>query len=108
MAAGDTWVNCSTKNLSAEQLFRAVIVDDGNGNPAVRVYNPDGGGSGGSGYVPPVNNLRLQHYITGADNANVIAQLASWKSSNPAHTIVDITQLTGNDGVTGILIEYKI
>lgn len=39
MAAGDKYFNCDNQNITLDQIFRKLIVQDENGNPALRTYN---------------------------------------------------------------------
>lgn len=54
------------------------------------------------------NSLINQTFITGATDALMQANLVTWKTNNPAQKILTQTLLTGNDGVTGYLIEYTV
>ena len=53
-----------------------------------------------------INSGLSSTFITGADSATLQANLLAWQAANLTVRPVRITSLTGNDGVTGYLIEY--
>lgn len=120
MAAGDKFINCDNSYMPTDALFRSMVVQDSNGNPALRTYetNASGGGGGGGGdasaanqilqlnALAPNNSIVTEEYFTGANNAATIAALGAWKAVNTTKKIIETIPMNGNDGVNGIMIRW--
>lgn len=108
MAAGDKWFDCTPAKigLGIESILKLLLVDDGNQNPAVRVYVTNSASSGAVNIEYPANSAVTENYFTGADNAATIAALQSWKGSNGSRKIIETVNMIGNDGVSGIMIRH--
>lgn len=104
MAQGDSWLDCTAAklNLGVQSLLRLLMVNDGDDNPAVRVYSVNSSFSISS----PANSEVSQELVTGATLATLVTNLQTWKTNNASKKIIRITPATGLDGSVGIIVEY--
>lgn len=93
MAAGDSYFKAD-QNKSLEMVLREMIVEDANGNPTFRQFDP-------------LNSSVRQISILGVvSNAANITSLQNWKYGNPTKRIVRITPVAVSATITGFLVEY--
>lgn len=92
------------KNMSFDMFWKWLIEEDINGCPAVRVT-----GTISTTAPTPVTNAQTDEQMWSlGTNALNLAAFQNWKAANGSKSVLSITNLTGNDGVTSLLIQHTL
>lgn len=92
------------KQMTWGLFWKWLIDSDPNGCPAVRVT-----GTISTIAPTPIENSQTDEKIWSlGTNALNLAAFQTWKASNGSKSVLSITNLIGNDGITSLLIQHTL